>query len=166
MNHNTSISSLSLWERAGVRVFRTVILFAFLFLASGRAQTPAAAPKVAAVPDKNAAYISTFTDSRTFGKDPFFPKSKRREVAAPVIAVNTPLPPGELPAGMVLKGLSGTKDKPLAIINNYTFAEGEESEIRIANQIYRIKVVEIKERSVMVQVNGTEARELAFRANL
>jgi acetolactate synthase small subunit len=64
---------------------------------------------------------------------------------------------------MVLKGLSGTKDKPLAIINNYTFAEGEEAEVRVINQLYRVKVVEIKERAVMIQVNGTEPRELTLR---
>src|SRR5688572_8915478 len=107
----------------------TVILFAFLCLASARAAEAPAVAKVATVPGQASPFISTFTDSRTFGKDPFFPKSKRRE---PTLIVNTNYMPkaGELPAGLVLKGLSGTKEKPLAIINNYTFATDEEREIR------------------------------------
>jgi hypothetical protein len=149
MNINTSIR------------FSSAILFAFLCLASARAQTPAL-PKVDAVPGNNPAFISAFNDNKNFGRDPFFPRSTRR-TAAPVPVGPVTLQPGQLPAGMVLKGLSGTKDKPLAIINNYTFAEGEEAEVRVINQLYRVKVVEIKERAVMIQVNGTEPRELTLR---
>ncbi|HKQ40659.1 MAG TPA: hypothetical protein VJ063_21505 [Verrucomicrobiae bacterium] len=144
--------------------FASAILFAFLCLTSARA---AEAPqlKVDVVPGQSSPFISVFSDNRSYGKDPFFPKSRRREIA-PVVATNLVLQPGELPPGMVLKGLSGTKDKPLAIINNYTFAEGEEGEVRVGHQIYRIKVVEIKERAVVISVNGTPPRELALRQGL
>lgn len=144
--------------------FAGAILFAFLCLTSGRA---AEAPplKVDLVPAQASPFISVFTDSRNFGKDPFFPRSRRRE-ATVVVHTVTNLPPGEVPAGMVLKGLSGTKDKPLAIINNYTFAEGEEAEVRVGHSLYRVKLVEIKERSVMIRVNGQEPVELTFRRGL
>jgi hypothetical protein len=144
--------------------FWSALLFAFLSLPASRA---ADAPplKVDTVPGHASPFVSVFTDSRTFGKDPFFPKSSRRN-AMPVTP--TPFLPkeGELPPGMVLKGLSGTKEKPLAIINNRTFEEGEEAEVRAANQIYRVKVIEIKERSIMISVNGTPPRELTFRQDL
>lgn len=144
--------------------FWSVLLFAFLSLPASRA---ADAPplKVDTAPGHASPFVSVFTDSRTFGRDPFFPKSSRRN-AMP--AVPTPFVPkeGELPPGMVLKGLSGTKEKPLAIINNRTFAEGEEAEVRVLNQLYRLKVIEIKERSVMISVNGTTPRELTLRQDL
>ena len=144
--------------------FWSALLFAFLSLPAGRA---ADAPplKVDAVPGHASPFVSVFTDSRTFGKDPFFPKSNRRNIMP---LTPTPFSPkeGELPPGMVLKGLSGTKEKPLAIINNRTFEEGEEAEVRALNQIYRVKVIEIKERSIMISVNGTPPRELTFRQNL
>src|SRR6185503_696469 len=116
--------------------FCSAILFAFLCLASSRA-ADAPALKVDAVPGHASPFISVFNDTARFGKDPFFPKSMRREQRTPVLATNLVLQPGELPPGMVLKGISGTKDKPLAIINNYTFATGEEAELRIGNALYR-----------------------------
>ena len=144
----------------------SAILFAFLCLASGRAAEAPALAKVDSLPGQASPFVSVFTDNRTYGKDPFFPKSRRREVTLSVNTNDFKLQPGELPAGMVLKGLSGTKEKPLAIINNYTFAVGEEAEVRIVHQLFRVKVVEIKERSVMIKVNGTEPRELTLRQGL
>ena len=142
--------------------FGSVILFAFLALGSVRA----AEPKVDVVmPGQPSGFVSVFKDDRNFGKDPFFPKSTRRSQQA-TVATNWVPREGELPAGMVLKGLSGTKDKPLAIINNYTFAEGEEAEVRVIHQLFRVKVIEIKERSVIISVNGTPPRELALRQGL
>jgi len=145
--------------------FCSAILFAFLCLPAARAQTPSL-PKIDTLPGHVSPFVSTFVDSRSFGKDPFFPKSGRRLIQ-PVLNTNDfKLQPGELPAGMILKGLSGTKEKPLAIINNYTFAAGEEAEVRIGIQLFRVKVVEVKERSVILKVNGTEPRELTLRQGL
>src|SRR5687767_15119543 len=101
----------------------SLILFAFLFVDSARAQT-ASQPKVDVLPGHASPYISTFNDSRGFGKDPFFPRSRRREPQL-VVNTNTTFQAGELPAGLVLKGLSGSATKRLAVINNYTFAAGE-----------------------------------------
>lgn len=150
-------------SHASIR-FCTAILFAFLCLGSARAQTPTA-PKVDPAPGQNSAYISVFNANPGYGRDPFFPRSSRLH-GRPVIKTNDPLPTGELPSGMVLNGLSGTKDQPLAIINNRTFGEGEEAEIRIGLGLYRVKVVKIKERSIMVSVNNTPPRELTLRQGL
>lgn len=143
--------------------WHTAILFAFLCLASARAQTPTA-PKVDAVPGHTSPHLSRFDDSRNFGKDPFFPRSRRRE---PQLVVNTNTNwSGELPPGVVLKGLSGTVGKRLAVINNYTFGEGEEAEVRAGHLLYRVKLIEIKDRSVMISVNGSPPRELTLRQGL
>ena len=144
--------------------FSGAILIAYLCLPAVRAQNPSL-PKVDTIPGHASPHVSVFTATAGFGRDPFFPKSTRFAPKA-VIKTNDPLPAGELPPGMVLKGISGTKDRPLAIINNRTFAAGEEAELRIGLGIYRVRVVEIKESSAMVSVNGTPARELTLRANL
>lgn len=142
--------------------FGSAILFAFLALGSVRA----AEPKVDVVmPGQPSGFVSVFKDDRNFGKDPFFPRSNRRSQQATPVK-DLVLREGELPPGMVLQGLSGTKDKPLVIINNKTFAEGEESEVRVVHQLYRVKVIEIKERTVVISVNGTPPRELALRQGL
>ena len=150
--------------------FCTAILFAFLCLGSARAaQTPAPAPapvQPPVSPGASPAFVSVFNVAPGYGKDPFFPKSTRLSGGKSTIITNAPSGGGELPAGMVLNGLSGTKEKPLAIINNRTFAEGEESEIRVGLGLYRVRLVEIKERSVMVSVTGGAPRELAVRQGL
>ena len=152
--------------------FCTAILFAFLCLGSARAaQTPAPAPAAASVqppvsPGASAGFVSVFNVAPGYGKDPFFPKSTRLSGGKGTTITNSTTASGELPSGMVLNGLSGTKEKPLAIINNRTFAEGEESEIRVGLGLYRVRVVEIKERSVIVIVNGGTPRELALRQGL
>jgi len=142
-------------------ILTCAILLAYLCLPT-RAQTP---PKVDTIPGHVSPFVSTFTATPGYGKDPFFPKSTRLQPRA-VLKTTDPLPQGELPPGMVLKGLSGTKEHPLAIINKYTFAAGEEAEVRIGLGVYRVKVTEIKERSVMVSVNGTPPRELTLRQGI
>ena len=105
---------------------------------------------------------STFINELGFGKDPFFPESSRCQPAAPV----DPGPGrGNVPEFVSLKGISINQGKKLAIINNYTVAEGEEFSLRYANQITKVKVIEIKDRLVVVEVNGV-TKELPLRAGL
>ena len=85
---------------------------------------------------------------------------------------------GELPAEMapppssnaqqfddlVLKGISGTKQKRLAMINNQTLAAGEIGTVRVSGKAMQIRCEEIYDRSVIVSWNrGQERRELKFR---
>ncbi len=140
-------------------VSKSVLLGLLLVAATAySAPTPQAAP-AATQSDAPAAQKSTFTDSAGFGRDPFFPNSSRRK--------NTATPQkfsgGDVPNTIVLKGLSGTAQKRLAMINNYTMAAGEEAEIRAGGQIFRVQCVEIRERSVMLSVNGMEPKELKLR---
>jgi len=92
------------------------------------------------------------------GKDPFFPRSTR-----PYGAVAPPKnsQPTVVAAELVLRGISGTAERPLAIINNYTFTAGEEREVTTGNTRLRIRCLEINMSAgaVLVQI-GSERREL------
>jgi hypothetical protein len=112
--------------------------------------TPANAPK------------SEFLNDVEFGKDPFFPKSTRR----PKTIAKTPdtgsVKPS-VPASVMLKGISVTNGKKLAIINNVTVGEGEEFTLKSGVTGFKIKCLEIKEQSVIVSVNGA-VKELPLRS--
>jgi type II secretory pathway component PulC len=91
------------------------------------------------------------------GRDPFFPNR-------PVVAVARPST-NRVPVSsvkLVLSGLSGTREKPLAIINNRTFETGEEGDIATTGGRTHVRCVEIKEDAVIVEVNGSR-QELRFR---
>ncbi len=93
------------------------------------------------------------------GTDPFFPKSTRRV---------EPLPKDTRPAASAelhLKGFSGPPQHRLAIINNYTMAAGEESDLNLGSARVHVRCVEIKDDSVVVEVGG-ERRELRLRQGL
>lgn len=124
-----------------------------------RART--AAPTVAApvTPTPAAPPVSTFVIPRkiTEGRDPFFPNSTR--VYGTDAAV-TNRPPS-IAADLVLKGISGTPEQPLAIINTTTFTTGEMNEVIFKNGRLRIQCLEINMTAgtVLIQLGG-ERREL------
>ena len=136
---------------------RFVVLLAagvglFLLLASGLAGAgptlvPAGAPK------------SEFIDDIEFGKDPFFPASGRRPKTMVKTSDNEP-PRPIVPDSIVLKGLTTFQGRRLAIINNYTVGEGEEFALKPSG--LRVKCIEIKEKSVVVGVNGA-TKEISLR---
>ena len=120
-------------------------------------RAPAAAP--AAVPPEPVK--SVFVDRPNFGRDPFFPNSSRRgrvvqdAVVEPVANFNN----------IFLKGISGSPEKRLAILNNKTFAAGEDGELRIGGHPTKIKIVEVREKSVVISINGV-TRELFLGSKL
>jgi hypothetical protein len=89
------------------------------------------------------------------GRDPFYPKSERFQKR--VIPLDTSKPVPVIP--LVLKGLSGTGEHKLAIINGKTLAEGEEADITTSAGRTTVRLIEIKEKSVIIEVLG-ERREL------
>lgn len=100
---------------------------------------------------------SVFTDDPKFGQDPFFPHSIRRGTVVPV---NTNAPLGAMP-DLVLKGISGGKDRRLALLNNRTVEVGEELEMNHK----KVRCVEIRERSVVISIDG-QSKEIFLRQNL
>jgi hypothetical protein len=146
----------------------------FVF-ASRAAQTPAPTStssagqvpaSTTAQPLTLAAPQSVFVNPATTldGKDPFFPQSTRHRPPPPVsvpIATKAAPPPVELE----LKGISGTPERRLAIINNATFETGEQAEVVTNVGRVRITCKEIKADSVEVVVNG-QSRVLSMRSKL
>ncbi len=103
---------------------------------------------------------SIFNDDPAFGKDPFFPKSARRKTAE-VITGSGP----EVAEEISLKGISSLRDRRMVLINTYTFEEGEQGEIKVGGQTATIHVREVKDRSVIVSINGV-LRELRLRPGI
>jgi hypothetical protein len=111
---------------------------------------------------------STFVDKQDAGKDPFFPNSaRRRETIARVVPTNNVPQMSALLSKLSLKGISGIKGQPLALINNSTIAEGELAEIRCGQQLVKVRCLEIRDSSVLVELYGTsETRELKLREGI
>lgn len=107
-----------------------------------------------AAPTKCEAPKSVFVIPETSqdGRDPFFPLSTRLHPVARVMAATRPAAVPELE----LKGISGTVDRRLAIINNRTFERGEEGEVVCNAGRVRVTCMEIKDDSVRIVVNGQE----------
>lgn len=94
------------------------------------------------------------------GKDPFNPRSTRVYVTeAPKVA-----PKVSLTSELALKGISGTAERPLAIINNITFAVGETNDIVFKEGRLQLVCTEINMTTgtVMIQV-GAEQRALRLQ---
>ena len=111
-------------------------------------------------------FKSVFINDPSFGRDPFFPNSSRRPlvVTNAVVEVYTP-PPPSVPEDIFLKGVNILKDRRLAIVNNYTVAQGEEFELKLKGKIYRVRCVAVKERSAVISVDGVN-KELLLRLGL
>lgn len=127
------------------------------------AETPAVKPVAPlAVPQ------AAFTDDTQAGKDPFFPHSTRRqETIVRVTPMSKTAPNVTYLSYLSLKGISGLDGQKLALINSATVAQGELAEIRLSGQILKIRCREIRERSVVVELEGGgEVREIKLREGI
>jgi hypothetical protein len=69
--------------------------------------------------------------------------------------------PTPVPNTLVLRNLSGTGNRRLALVNNQTLAKGEETRVRIGKTNVNVQCLEIRDRSVVLRVGGrTEPMEL------
>ena len=117
-----------------------------------------------------------FVDDIKVGKDPFFPKSARRQPAKPVVNPTTPGGnQGETPAPvtpkklassfLTLKGILGTKAKRLVMIStpteSYEFVGNRPESVKTPEGVVKERCVEFKRESVIISVEGeTEPVEL------
>jgi hypothetical protein len=93
------------------------------------------------------------------GKDPFFPNRPKDDDKAP--------PPPENLEAPVLRGITGNADRRVVLINDRTFTKGEAGEIKVGTNTHRIRVIEIKDRSVIIERGGQAGRtELPLRDNV
>jgi hypothetical protein len=92
-------------------------------------------------------------------KDPFFPNSTRLN---PVPGPITKRPEAIL-ADLVLKGLSGRPESPLATINNVTFGVGEQHDVSILTRRVPVRCLEINlnDETVTIEAAG-QRRVLRF----
>jgi len=127
--------------------------------AAGSPATPAATPAETEIPQS----VFSVPTSPSEGRDPFFPRTSRLFVetrTASNVKTNQP----SFVVELALKGISGTRERPLAIINNQTFAVGEENDVVSGTRRVRIRCVEINmlAETVIVQI-GSERRELRLK---
>ena len=66
---------------------------------------------------------------------------------------------------LVVKGISGSPDHRLVIINNHTFAVGDIADVITDQGRIRVHCIEIKPRSVIIEVGG-QYHELPVSDNL
>jgi len=127
-----------------------VVLIAFT---AHSGEAPAPRPTSNTIP--KSIYVPPST--RSEGRDPFFPN---RFATAP-----TPTPVQTTGVVLVLNGISGTPQNPFAIINNRTFAKGEEQEVPSSAGRVLVRCVDIKENTVIVDVDG-QRQELRLRSGI
>jgi thioredoxin-related protein len=55
---------------------------------------------------------------------------------------------------LTLKGVSGSKDRRMALINNETFLTGETAKVKVQDRKVEITCLEIRETSVLIKIDG------------
>lgn len=110
-----------------------------------------------AAPVKPAPARSVFvmpTNARE-GRDPFFPESSRpyEDAAAAKRTVDA--------NAFAVKGISIEHGHAMVIINNHTFAAGDEGDVLTTTGRMHIRLVDIKTNVVVIEVNGAR-REIAI----
>jgi hypothetical protein len=106
-----------------------------------------------AAPAKPALSVFVMPANVNEGRDPFFPESTRpyEGVATTkhTVEVNT----------LSVKGVSVEHGQSMAIINNHTFAVGDEGDVITPSGRVHLRCLDIRAGTVVVEVNGTK-REL------
>ena len=90
------------------------------------------------------------------GCDPFFPNSNRPYQMAVTANQRT----GNI-TSLVLKGFSGSMNHRFVIINNHTFAVGDEGDVITSEGRVHLRCIEIKTNSVVIEVGG-QRHELIY----
>jgi hypothetical protein len=96
--------------------------------------------------------LSVFEVNLPGGKDPFFSRSSRNS------AEGYSAPEDKAATILALQGISGPANRRLAIINNHTFAAGEDGEIVTAVGRIRVRCEEIKNDVAVVCVGSSTQR--------
>lgn len=112
-------------------------------------QPPKAAPAKPAPPH------STFVmpSSPSEGRDPFFPESHRPYDEAVAATNRTDA------SAITIKGLSYEHGHAMVIINNHTFAVGDEGDVVSGGGHVHLRLIEIRADAAVIEVNGLR-REL------
>jgi len=92
--------------------------------------------------------------NKVAGRDPFFPDCN----CGVKMVVKIDTGESKTPSlGLSLQGLSGTTEKPLAIINGRTFEKGETQELpNGTGPRIPLRCVDIRENSVIIEIGGKQ----------
>jgi hypothetical protein len=109
---------------------------------------------------------SVFEEKPQF-RDPFYPKSTRRAPQQPVVPKpgvpvlpGTPEPPPPKPVvQLILQSIIISPTKRQCTINGEIFKAGEEAEVMSGTAKIKVRVIEIRKSSVVIQADG-ENKEL------
>jgi len=108
---------------------------------------------------------SVFVSDGAVRKDPFFPTSTRLRTKPGDAGKQSPK--ADFSGLLVLKGITGTPERRIVLINNKNFTSGEELEVRAGSGKFNIRVMEIREKSVLVSIEGvTQPKELLLQDKL
>lgn len=121
-------------------------------LAGAHATDPVPAKPALAAPVRS---VFTIPTSPKEGRDPFYPDSGRLFQSE-----NTGKSAVEL-TSLTLRGFSGTPSHRLVIINNHTFAAGDEGDVRTASGPVHVRCLEIKDNAALIEAGG-QRLELTF----
>ena len=120
---------------------------------------PAIVVETKGLPASEAVFPKSEFNERA-GKDPFFPY----RVLNPVVTTTAPTP-SEAGRLLALNGLFGTANRPLATINGRPFEAGEEGEVTTSAGKLKIRCLEIRKDSVIIEImNSGERKELRLRS--
>ena len=93
-------------------------------------------------------------------------REAQSEPAEPPFAFAVAAPPRPAPTNLVLKGLSGSKLRRFALINDGTFAVNEQGKVRLGESNVVLRCVAIHDDAVTVHVSGESApRRLPLKAS-
>lgn len=95
------------------------------------------------------------------GRNPFFPESTLTKFNQSATTNTTKV----VSVALELKGISGAGAKRFALINNQTFAEGEDGDVTVGRTKVHVLCIRIRDESVTVEVEG-DRRELKLRPGL
>ena len=131
--------------------FRSLLAALLLVVAATPLALIAAPPAKVEIPP--AVSVFDYPNNASEGRDPFFPDSTRVYASNPDAQAH-----GPAATDLSLKSIMGTYQRPFAIINNHTFAPGDEEDvITKSGQRMSVHCVSINARAgtATIEVNGT-----------
>src|ERR1041385_5634112 len=92
------------------------------------------------------------------------PRTPPGPVQQPALFGGAPAGPPPRYTNLVLKSISGTKERRFALLNNQTFSAGETARVKLESGDVQVHCLEIRDRSVLVTVDGQPGpREIRMR---
>jgi hypothetical protein len=126
-----------------------VVTLAAVGVPAAFGDAPKAAPAKLVIP----ASVFVMPTSPRDGRDPFYPESSRpyeeNKPASSAVEANS----------FAVKGLSVEHGRPMVIINNHTFAVGDEGDVLTTAGRVHIRLAQIQANVAVIEVNGLR-REL------